>query len=274
MKKRFVLGFFVVWSSFSFGQSCASYKLNGDTLRYRSCLKCEEAYKHYQFSREFQSLMDSAIVIDSSYYLPYRQKSVAYLKSGDFVTWKRLIDKAVECDEVSVLGYRASCRYQFFRDYAGCIEDIDRLDSLVAQDIGEIHNGDYHLNVIKAISYNALGKTAKAIDVMEEHMASDNFYPLLYDYFLLGYFYLEQENFSRAEVLFRQQQEVNDIAENDYYLARTYLLMGNREEAKIWIRSAKNKYLSQHTMYDQYTEPYGKIYLGDIDLLHDEVLSD
>lgn len=258
-------------SQFAVGQNCNSYKFKGDTIRYTSCLKCEEAYRYYQFTSEFQSIMDNAIEIDSSFYVPYKAKSVAYLKSGDFINWKRLIDKAVNCDEVAVLGYRASCRYQFFRDYEGCIKDIERLDSLVTWDIGEIHNGDYHLNVIKAISYDALGETTEAIAIMEKHMSQDNYFALLYDYLLLGYFYLKQGEYTKAELLFLQQKEVNDIAENEFYLAKTYALMNNRVESRKWISSAKAKYLAQNVMFDTYTEPYAKIYLSDIETLLEEV---
>lgn len=274
MIKQLISFLFIVLSQSVVGQNCNTYKLEGDTTRYQSCLKCNEAYKHYQFSREFQSIMDSAIEIDPNFYLPYKAKSTAYLKSGDFITWKVLIDKAVECDLIAVLGYRASCRYQFFRDYVGCIKDIEQLDSLVNYDIGEIHNGDYHLNVIKAISYDALGQTTKAIAIMEEHMSQDSFYALLYDYFLLGYFYLKQDEYVKAEEHFHKQKELSDIAENEFYLAKTYALMGNTVKAKKWILSAKVKYLAQSVMFDTYTEPYGKIYLSDIEKLLDEVLSD
>lgn len=274
MIKQLICVLILALSQAAFGQSCESYKVAGDTIRYQACRKCEEAYRHYQFTREFQSILDKAIEIDPTFYLPYRAKSTAYLKSGDFITWKVLIDKAVDCDQIAVLGYRASCRYQFFRDYAGCIKDIEQLDSLVDYDIGEIHNGDYHLNAIKAISYDALGETTKAITIMEEHMAQDHFYALLYDYLLLGYFYLKQDNYLKAEEFFHKQKEVNDIAENEYYLAKTYALMNNMVEAKKWILSAQVKYQAQGTMFDAYTEPYAKIYLSDIETLLDEILND
>ncbi|MGB0914434.1 MAG: hypothetical protein ACPGVI_00105 [Crocinitomicaceae bacterium] len=211
--------------------------------------------------------MDEAISIDSTFYVPYKAKSVAYLKSGDFINWKLLIDKAVEYDEAAVLGYRASCRYQFFRDYKGCIADIEHLDSLVTYDIGEIHNGDYHLNVIRAISYDALGETNRAIEIMKEHMANENFYALLYDHLLLGYFYLKQEKFKEAENCFLKQQESNNLAENQYWLAQTYMRMDNQEAAKRCALSAKTKYLAQDCMFEVYTEPYAKVYMTEINNL-------
>ena len=271
MIKQLLIFVIVSCSQVVVGQNCNIYKIEGDSTRFKSCLKCEEAYHYYQFYSEFQVIMDSAISIDSNFYIPYKAKSVGYLKSGDFVSWKILIDKAVACDEIAVLGYRASCRFQFFRDYAGCIEDIERLDSLVTYDIGEIHNGDYHLNVIKAISYDALEETTMAITVMEEHIGQENFYALLYDYFLLGYFYLKQENYIKAEEFFIKQTEVNDIAENEYYLAKTYALMNKMDDAKKWILSSKAKYLAKGVMFDTYTEPYAKVYLSDIEALIDEV---
>jgi tetratricopeptide (TPR) repeat protein len=147
------------------------------------------------------------------------------------------------------------------------------LDSLVTYDLGDIHNGDYHLNVIKAISYDGLGETTKAITIMEEYMSKNKFYPMLYDYLLLGFFYLKQENYIEALEFFLKQKEVNDIAENEYYLAKTCALMDNKVDSKKWILSARDKYLVQNTMFDTYTEPYTKIYLSDIETLLEEVSS-
>ena len=66
-------------------KNCNIYKHNGNIIRYNACLKCEEANIYYQFSKEFQEICDEAISIDSNYAYPYVAKSVAYLKSGDFV---------------------------------------------------------------------------------------------------------------------------------------------------------------------------------------------
>lgn len=246
-------------------QNCDLYLQEGDTLRHKACLKMDEAGYHYQFKREFQQILDTASQIDPTYYMPYKEKAVAYLKSGDFISWKRLIDRAVEADAKACLGYRASCRYQFFRDYEGCIKDIEQLDEMVDYDIGEIHNGDYHLHVIRAISYDALGDTDGAIEILNKHFSVENYFALLYDYLLQGMFYLKKKEYEQAKVFFEKQVEINDIAENQFYLAKVYEAMGDGEEAKRCLLKASEKYEMQYRMYDPYTEPYGKIYRSDID---------
>ena len=101
-------------------------------MQYKACKLVENIDdKYYQFSREFQEIYDKAIEICPYFAYGYREKSVAYLKSGDFITWKELMDKAVKYDEKGNLGYRGWCKYQFFKDYYGAIEDFETLEKLV-----------------------------------------------------------------------------------------------------------------------------------------------
>ena len=102
--------------------NCEAFRYYGDTLKYLACNKAMEITGHYQFSREYQSILDEALAIDSTFDYAYWAKSIAYLKSGDFITWKELIDQAVKYKPESYLGYRGWCRYQFFRDYDGAIQ--------------------------------------------------------------------------------------------------------------------------------------------------------
>ncbi|MGL4629976.1 MAG: hypothetical protein ACRCVT_02125, partial [Leadbetterella sp.] len=99
--------------------NCKAFLYNKDTLQYKACMYVESAPDHYQFKREMHEILDSSLKICPYFAYAYRGKSTAYLKSGDFVTWKKWIDKAVEYDWNSNLGYRGWCRYQFFRDYNG-----------------------------------------------------------------------------------------------------------------------------------------------------------
>ena len=101
-----------------------------DTLKYEACIKAEQVEGHYQFSKEYQKILDESIKIDSTFAYAYTRKSVAYLKSGDFITWKKLIDKAVKFDPQEYLGHRGYIRYLCFRDYKGAIRDFKKLDSL------------------------------------------------------------------------------------------------------------------------------------------------
>ena len=247
--------------------NCEAYKYYGDTLKYEACKKAMEIKGHYQFSKEYQTVLDEAIEIDPTFDYAYWAKSIAYLKSGDFVTWKKLIDKAVELNPKEHLGYRGWCRYQFFRDYKGAIKDIEKLDSLVDYDIGQSQNGTYHLNIAKGLCYKAVGEKEKAITILEKQIKlnEEEDFVGAYDYLHLGVLYLETEKFEKAFETFKKQSENNELAENQYYLALTYLKLGKPVESKSCLEKAKELYIEGRKMSDPYSNPMDKIYLEDIE---------
>jgi tetratricopeptide (TPR) repeat protein len=247
--------------------NCEAYKYYGDTLKYNACKKAMEIAGHYQFSKEYQTVLDESLKIDPTFDYAYWAKSIAYLKSGDFVTWKKLIDKAVEYKPKEHLGYRGWCRYQFFRDYKGAIEDIEKLDSLVAYDVGQSQNGTYHLNIAKGLCYKAIGEKEKAIEIIEKQIIlneDDNFVGV-YDYLHLGVLYLETENFNKAIELFEKQSKDNELAENQYYLALTFKKLNKHTQYKSCLEKAKQLYIRHSRMFDSYSNPMDKIYLENIE---------
>ena len=260
--------FLLVLVLFYFGAfsqpNCEAYKYKGDTLKYKACKASEKRSGHYQFSREYQEALDEALAIDSTFAYAYKVKSTAYLKSGDFITWKKLIDKAVTYDPEGELFYRASCRYQFFRDYEGAIEDIDRLDNIVDYDIGTSQNGDYHLNIVKALCYKGLGRLNESLKVFEHQLNDSSHYVGIYDYLHLGVLYLEMENYSLAIETLKRQELENDIAENRYYIAMAYKALGEDEKYLENLHLAKKLYESGERMRDPYVEKMDQIFLSEI----------
>lgn len=264
MKKIIILIVFILITTRSFSQNCWAFKYYGDTLQYRACLIAEKAQKYYQFSKEFQEIYDQALKICPYFSYGYREKSVAYLKSGDFITWKILIDKAVELKPLENLGYRGWCRYQFFKDYEGAIADIEKLDSLVSYDIGYSINGDYHLNVAKALCYKALGNREKAIHIIECQLKEKNYIIKNYDYLHLGVLYFENKDFKSAEEKFKLQDRYALLAENQYYLAMIEKNKKNYKLCRKLLKKAKQLYIRKMYMFDPYTAIADKIYLDDI----------
>src|SRR4051812_11845421 len=114
--------------------NCNVYKLENNPSCYEACLIATEA-EAGQGSKASQLQFDKAIELCPGFDYAYFEKSVPYLKRGDFISWKKLIDKAVELNPTGYLAYRGWCRYQFVRDYRGAIADLERLDSLVSYDI-------------------------------------------------------------------------------------------------------------------------------------------
>ena len=236
-------------------------------VRHEACKKTEEAsIPHYnQLTKRHQQIMDEAIAIDPTYAYPYWEKSFAYLKSGDFLTWKKLIDKVVELEPKEYLGYRGWCRYQFFRDYEGAIADIEKLDEMVDHEIGFAQNGDYHLNIAKAICYKALGQKEKALEVMENQLALKDHFLGAYDYFHLGVLYLETGQMEKALVAFEKQNEENALAENNYYWALAHKAAGNNKAYKAKLEEAITLYKGQRNLFDNYTHHADKVFLSDIE---------
>ncbi|MCB4800313.1 tetratricopeptide repeat protein [Neotamlana laminarinivorans] len=267
MKNFNLLIFLFSFSSIFSQPNCEAYKYYGETLKYEACKKAEQIENHYQFSKKFQEILDESIFIDSTFAYAYREKSVAYLKSGDFITWKRLIDKAVKFNIKENLGYRGWCRYQFFRDYKGAIKDIEKLDTLVDYDIGQSINGTYHLNIAKGLCYKAIGEKEKAIKIIENQIKLNEKEDFVgaYDYLHLGVLYLETERLEKAIEMFKKQSKTNELAENQYYLALTYRKLDNPPESISCLKKAKELYIEERKMFDPYSNPMDKIYLENIE---------
>ena len=247
--------------------NCEAFKYFGETLKYEACKKAMEVKGHYQFSKEYQTVLDKSIEIDPTFDYAYWAKSIAFLKSGDFVTWKKLIDKAVELNPKQHLGYRGWCRYQFFRDYKGAIRDIEKLDSLVDYDIGQSQNGTYHLNIAKGLCYKGIGEKEKAIVIIEKQINLNEKEDFIgaYDYLHLGVLYFETGKFEKAIETFKKQSEYNEFAENQYYLALTYRELNKSTESKSCLEKAKKLYIGGIKMFDPYSNPMDKIYLENIE---------
>lgn len=250
----------------SFGQpNCNVYKYNKNEPCYKGCIVATER-EGPQGSRESQLKFDSAIMLCPSFDYAYMEKSVPYLKRGDFVTWKKLIDKAVELNPMANLGYRGWCRFQFVRDYKGAIADLEKLDSMTEFEIGYSANSDYQLNIAKALCYKAIGKKKKAIEIIEKQLSEKNYSPMLYDYFHLGVLKMEIGEMDQAIVCFRKSISINDyFAEPYYYLALIYKKLNQTKEFKENLEKAKAHYLKGYKRFDPYTQPMDKIYLTDIE---------
>jgi len=245
--------------------NCEAYKYFGDELKYKACKAAEKRAGYYQFSRKYQEALDEAIAIDSTFAFAYRAKSTAYLKSGDFLQWKYLMDQAVKFEPSAQLDYRGWCRYQFFRDYQGAIGDIELLDSLVDYDIGHSVNGDYHLHLARALCYKALGERELAIGIIEGLLQDSTYFIGIYDFLHLGVLYLETKQYEKALLAFDRQEKENDLAENRYYRALVHNAMGEIEAYQSQLLLAKNMYLGGRKMFDPYVEQMDKIYLSTIE---------
>ncbi len=244
--------------------NCNVYLYDKDTAQYNACKSVEKVY-YYQYTRQYQEQFDRALEICPYFSYAYRAKSTAYLKSGDFLTWKYLIDKAVEYDTLSNIGYRGWCKYQFFRDYKGTISDIEYVEKRYKTiDVGYSAGGEYHLLVAKAICYSALNNKQKAIEILENLLANKNYDPGLFDYYQLGVTYFQIKDYENAQKCFDKQSAKYELAENKYYKAKIAKLNGDTLLFQREKNEAIRLYQDKKNMVDPYTEHFNKVYLTTI----------
>lgn len=256
--------FFVTTLSVSAQDNCNVFKWEGDTCRYEACKFLEESPGFFQLTKEYHQIKDKAIEICPEYAVVYKHKSTAYLKTGDFIGWKKLIDKAVELDPLENIDYRGWCRFQFFGDYEGAIADIEELERISKSDIGYCQNGHYHLVMAKALCYKMIGQPTKAIELMESQIEKDATSVGLYDYLHLGVLYMELKDYDKAIEALNKQINNNALAEAYYYLAMVYKSKNNRENYRSNLKIAEERYAQAHYMLDPYTHHVDKVYYQDI----------
>lgn len=245
--------------------NCNVFLANGDSCRYKACKFLEDSPNYFQLTKKYHENKDKAIELCPEYAVIYKQKSTAYLKTGDFINWKILIDKAVELNPKQNLDYRGWCRFQFFRDYKGAIQDIEKLDNLLDYDIGYCQNGDYHLNIAKGLCYKMIGERTKAIHIIKSQIEKDTNLVGIFDYLHLGVLYLENKEFKKAITTLEKQTVINDLAENNYYLALAYKAIGKQNNYLEYLKKSRKLYLSGNIMVDIYTHHVDKIYLKEIE---------
>ena len=228
---------------------------------------CELSYEANkgQGSRQSQELFDKCIELCPTFAYSYFEKSVPYLKQGLFKEWKVLIDKAVQHDESYLLN-RGCNQIQFIRNYEEGVKDLDKLVEIRNSiDIGFSPSGEYHAQLLRAISYQKLNEIEKAIELSEELLNSKNYYQGPFDYFHIGIIYLEAGLLDKAEVAFKKQNDYDEKAENYYYLSLVSKKKNETSKQKAFLQIAKDSYKKGRIMTNSYYHYIDKIFESDIE---------
>jgi tetratricopeptide (TPR) repeat protein len=219
--------------------NCNIYKMENNVPCYEACILATTGGGE-QGSRKSQEKFDKAIEQCPTLDYAYMEKSVPYLKRGDFVT--------------------------FLRDYKGAIKDFERLDTLFPHDIGYSQNGDYQLTIVKALCYSAIGEKDKAIQIIESQLSKKGYSPMVYDYLHLGVLKMETGDINGSIESFSKSIALNDyLAEPYYFLGLIYKSKNLTVEHKSSMEKAKAYYLKGYKRFDPYTQPMHKVYLSDIE---------
>ncbi len=263
MKKiSLIVGISFLCSSFG-PPNCNLFK--DDPNCYDACIQAEQAILHAQGSKASQEHFDESIALCPSFDYSYYEKSVPYAKRGQIADWKVMMDKALQINSVEYLGISGWYHYFFMHNFSACIKDLEKLDELKEGDIGTTGDAIYHLNILKGLAYFNLGELDKALEIVETQMETEDHFVSLYDHICLGRLYFLSGEFEKAAEQFNKQAELNDIAENHYYLALTYLEFNNTENALKEMQIAEEYYSKGKDMENSYRELPFEIYSIDIE---------
>lgn len=243
-------------------------QVNCNAVEGEDCKKACELYNwasDLQGSAESQEGFDKAIELCPDFSNSYMEKAVPYLKNGDFATWKILIDRAVALNPKMHLGYRGWCKFQFLGDYKGAIRDLEEFQKYYPEDLGRSLNGDYHLDVVRAMSYSALGQKVKATGIVEKLLATRGYVKGMFDHYQLGVTYFELGRYDKALENFENQSKEYDFAENIYFKSKVSKIR-NKDYLDLKTLALKT-YDEGKTMKDVYTHHFNKIYRKQIEEL-------
>ncbi len=256
---------FVITTFHVFGQpNCEIYNSIDNQNCYKACKLAIQA-SDKQGLKESQIQFDEAIALCPNFGWAYFEKSVPYVKRGEFLTWINLIDQAVEFNPRAHMGYRGWFKYQFLRDYKGALADLTQFSKL-QKNIGFSQNGNYHLDIVKALCHKGLGNNIEAIRIIEETLSNPNYSVGFYDYLHLGVAYLKEKDYDKAKIVLEKQLETHDsLAETHFYLAMIYKHKKLINKFKEHLKKSKEKYLKGERLTDPYTIPMDKIYLKEIE---------
>jgi tetratricopeptide (TPR) repeat protein len=233
--------------------NCAALLYYGDTAAYEACQFLETALNsHYQYEEEFQRICDSALKICGHFAYAWREKSTPYVKSGNFHLWLKYMNEAVRYDSLEMLPARASCRGKFFADYAGAIADIELFERKYPGSLAMAHNGTYSLQMVKALSYRALGNREEAVRTAENYLRA---YPNnvgMYDRLHLGVMYFELGRHAEAKKQLKAQLLQSPVAEAAYQIAKIAKSEKKDAEAKKYIQHARELFNAGQQLFDPY----------------------
>lgn len=252
---------FVICSSFG-PPNRNLYKNNPDC--YQACIEAEYAIMHRQGSKESQIHFDKSIALCPTFEYSFYEKGVPYVKRGQNADWKPLIDRAVELKPKEFLMHRGWCNYMFLHNYQAALDDIDELERITEYDLGMTGDGNFHLNIIRALCYRGLGDTTKAIEMIEKQVNQPDYDAGLYDYFYLGVMYWQTKQYNKSHKAFLKQKDLNDVADVNYYLALTYNQLGDYEAYRNTLLKALNQYEKSEHIYNGYRHYEDEVFKSDI----------
>lgn len=268
MKKTYLLLYLCLLGCIANGQqNCSIYT---DSLCSLACRLRNESSAFPQGSRSSQQYLDSAIRLCPDMADAWREISVPYLKRGDFVSWRKYLDKAVALQPARALDVRGWCRFKFLRDYEGALEDLKRFDSLTHFASKHTGDGTYSLYVVMALCERELGNYSNAAYYFSKGIDSI-FYTKgkdfvgLFDFLHRAVLKLSMQDYTGALSDLRQQEKLcRNYVETSYYKGIAYRSLGKLKQARQQFENAARLYREGFHLSDVYCEMLDAVYPSDV----------
>jgi tetratricopeptide (TPR) repeat protein len=238
---------------------------------------CREACEIYTRSEKLNQgfyraheLFDSAIAICPSFSFAHHEKSVGYLKNGEFLLWRKYMDEAVRLNPERYMANRGWCRFKFLRDYDGALHDLTESRRINNGFLGWSGDGDYDLALMVALCHRQLKQTDTALNLMkkyfhEKETDKESLGVGIYDYLHYGVTLLSAGRIAEAMTAFEKQAGVyKQLPDTYYYLAIVYKQQGDHEKYKENLNLAHTYFVKGYNRKDPYCEALDEIYLSDI----------
>jgi len=200
------------------------------------------AYKYSYYRPEYQTYIDSALILLPKSAFLWQQKAMPYFKRKKYEIGMQYIDKAVLYDDEhdKYLSYRAFIKCIFQKNYNDAIKDFDVLINHYQK--GTIMDHSYYF--YKALCFTQLNRYDEAKDILDLSikLSEQNGFTLHYlELFYMGIINYEQRNFSEAIKYFDQSlAQYPNFSDALFYKAETYYFMHKNKEALEYFIKAKN----------------------------------
>ncbi len=228
--------------------------------------------KRFVYAENLQGLFFSQKVFDilisqyPNYSDAYFEKSVAFNKRGNYEKGFGLLDKAVELDPKSHLGYRGWLKLHKLKDYQGCIEDLTLLDSLTPNHVDAPWGENIHY--LLGLSYKGIKNYDLALTEFNKNLKTEKDSSWVNSNLFLykGIIYNNLEEFDLAIDNFNACLKNNrdNSAEAYFHKGLSYSKIGLLDSARICFRKSKLIFEKGYKNKNVYNEIQDELYLKDI----------
>lgn len=205
----------------------------------------------------------------------WRELGIAYLKRGIPVGFYPHYEKAVAYDPVEWQGYRAYIYLYFYRDYERAIADFNALDTLTPNFVD--HPQALSVDYMRGICYLKLNEFEKALQYFDKHIQDEietvgGDYLATYAFLYKGISHFKMDQLEEAIQILEKGHKIHDQnADLLYWLAKCYLLKGEKNKALNSIKRSSVLFKEGYHHSRSYTEDFYRTYLVDIEQLAKEI---